>query len=244
MKNTDNRISRELTALREETGATVRQLASALGYSTGSGYQHFEDRYKKEVLPADKARALAGFYSANFNIDSQRLMGLADIEGTVITQRAVIGTITSGLPLKKNKGSKLVTPPDYLPNPNHLEVYQMGDTSMNLTEMKKGAIVFVRPIWHFHEDYGFETQHGGGSYYLYKTREGDAITLMIRQHHASPGKQAIAMPCSTDQSFQPETTSPAGACDTETGQPPAESDGIPYIYGIVEVAQTNYIAPR
>jgi len=80
MIRTENRISQELITLRSETGATVAQLAQVLGYSTRSGYQHLEERYKKETLPAEKSRKLAEFYYHTHNIPRDRLLALSDIE--------------------------------------------------------------------------------------------------------------------------------------------------------------------
>jgi hypothetical protein len=49
--------ARALKALRERAGISVRQAAKLVGRE-GGGYQHYEDKFKGQWLPADIVRAL------------------------------------------------------------------------------------------------------------------------------------------------------------------------------------------
>lgn len=51
-------VARALKRLREQAGISVRDMASAIQVSPGS-YQHYEDRFKKQHLPADFASSVA-----------------------------------------------------------------------------------------------------------------------------------------------------------------------------------------
>ena len=44
-------VRQKLKKIRESTSITIQQAADALGYSTASGYTHWEERYKGEHLP-------------------------------------------------------------------------------------------------------------------------------------------------------------------------------------------------
>src|SRR5260370_32254664 len=46
-------VSRQLKQLRQKAGLSLREVAQALGMEHGSSYQHYEDRYKKPLLPLD-----------------------------------------------------------------------------------------------------------------------------------------------------------------------------------------------
>lgn len=67
--------ARGLKALREEGGLSMRQAADALGMSL-TGYQHYEDRFKKPFLPVDLMRRVAGLL-AERGIEPARVLALA-----------------------------------------------------------------------------------------------------------------------------------------------------------------------
>jgi len=56
MANTDvSEVAKRLKRLREQAGISIREMTRL----TGKSYQHYEDRYKKDELPADLARVVA-----------------------------------------------------------------------------------------------------------------------------------------------------------------------------------------
>jgi transcriptional regulator with XRE-family HTH domain len=57
-------VSRQLKQLRQKAGLSIREVAQALGMDHGSSYQHYEDRYKKPLLPLDLVRRLAPIFGA------------------------------------------------------------------------------------------------------------------------------------------------------------------------------------
>ncbi|WP_374442504.1 S24 family peptidase [Stella sp.] len=67
--------ARGLKALREEAGLSMRQAADALGMSL-TGYQHYEDRFKKPYLPVDLMRRVAGMLAGR-GIAPARVLALA-----------------------------------------------------------------------------------------------------------------------------------------------------------------------
>jgi SOS-response transcriptional repressor LexA len=67
--------ARGLKALREEAGLSMRQAADTLGMSL-TGYQHYEDRFKKPFLPVDLMRRVAGML-AGCGIEPARALALA-----------------------------------------------------------------------------------------------------------------------------------------------------------------------
>lgn len=67
--------ARALKALREEAGLSMRQTADALGMSL-TGYQHYEDRYKKAFLPVELMRRAATVL-AGYGIAPGRVLALA-----------------------------------------------------------------------------------------------------------------------------------------------------------------------
>ena len=67
--------ARSLKSLREEAGLTMRQLADAIPMSATS-YQHYEDRYKKPLLPLPFALQVA-VALARHGIDPARVTALA-----------------------------------------------------------------------------------------------------------------------------------------------------------------------
>ncbi|BBK30571.1 peptidase S24-like protein [Stella humosa] len=70
-----SQAARGLKVLREEAGLSMRQTADALGMSL-TGYQHYEDRFKKPFLPVDLMRRVAGIL-AERGIAADRAMELA-----------------------------------------------------------------------------------------------------------------------------------------------------------------------
>lgn len=52
-------VAKRLKALRVRAGYSVRELAKAIGYSTGSKYHYYERLYKKAYLPAEFVELLA-----------------------------------------------------------------------------------------------------------------------------------------------------------------------------------------
>ncbi|BBK44039.1 hypothetical protein STVA_40590 [Allostella vacuolata] len=67
--------ARALKALREEAGLSMRQAADALGMSL-TGYQHYEDRFKKAFLPVELMRRMAAVLGGR-GIAPARAMALA-----------------------------------------------------------------------------------------------------------------------------------------------------------------------
>lgn len=51
--------SRQLKLLRQRAGLSIRDVAQQLGMEHGSSYQHYEDRFKKPLLPLDLVMKLA-----------------------------------------------------------------------------------------------------------------------------------------------------------------------------------------
>src|SRR5690349_13033260 len=56
-------VSRQLKQLRQKAGLSIREVAQALGMEHGSSYQHYEDRYKKPLLPLDLVRRLVPIFA-------------------------------------------------------------------------------------------------------------------------------------------------------------------------------------
>ncbi len=67
--------ARALKALREEAGLSMRQIADALAMSL-TGYQHYEDRYRKPFLPVELMRRVAAVL-AGHGIAPGRVLALA-----------------------------------------------------------------------------------------------------------------------------------------------------------------------
>ena len=53
-----SQAARSLKRLRQRAGLSVCQMSAALGFESGSAYQHYEDRYKKKFLPAELVHEL------------------------------------------------------------------------------------------------------------------------------------------------------------------------------------------
>ncbi|MDE2166516.1 MAG: transcriptional regulator [Alphaproteobacteria bacterium] len=68
--------SRKLKLLRQRAGLSIRQVAQALGMEYGSSYQHYEDRYKKPLLPLELVLKLVPIF-APAGIEAAELYALA-----------------------------------------------------------------------------------------------------------------------------------------------------------------------
>jgi hypothetical protein len=77
-------VSRQLKLLRRQAGLSIRDVAHALGMEHGSSYQHYEDRYKKPLLPLDLVRRLVPIF-AQGNVSARELFELAGV--TAIGER-------------------------------------------------------------------------------------------------------------------------------------------------------------
>jgi transcriptional regulator with XRE-family HTH domain len=74
-------ISRRLKQLRQRAGLSIREVAHALGMEHGSSYQHYEDRYRKPLLPLELAQRLAPIFGAK-GVDAAELYALAGVDGS------------------------------------------------------------------------------------------------------------------------------------------------------------------
>ena len=54
MSDTLSPASRKLKQLRQRAGLSIREVAHALGMENGSSYQHYEDRFRKPLLPTGR----------------------------------------------------------------------------------------------------------------------------------------------------------------------------------------------
>jgi len=73
--------SRKLKALRSRAGLSIRQVAQALGMEYGSSYQHYEDRFKKPLLPLELVLKLVPLFAPS-GIDPAELYALAGVDGS------------------------------------------------------------------------------------------------------------------------------------------------------------------
>lgn len=71
-----SRSAEKLKELRAVTGLSIREVAKHLGYSHGSGYQHFEDAYSKEFLPYDLVQKLIPVFTPR-GVEAIELLRLA-----------------------------------------------------------------------------------------------------------------------------------------------------------------------
>jgi phage repressor protein C with HTH and peptisase S24 domain len=74
-------VSRRLKQLRQRAGLSIREVAHALGMEHGSSYQHYEDRFRKPLLPLEMAQRLAPIFAAK-GIDEAELYALAGVDGS------------------------------------------------------------------------------------------------------------------------------------------------------------------
>ena len=73
--------SRRLKELRRQARLSIRQVAQALGMEHGSSYQHYEDRYKKPLLPLELIMKLVPIFEPA-GINPADLFALAGVDGT------------------------------------------------------------------------------------------------------------------------------------------------------------------
>ncbi len=150
-------ISEQLRNLRLNTHASVRELASALGYATGSGYQHLEDRFTREYLPQDKAQALAHFYQTKYQIDPTEILVLAGLHGNTKSQNAeqelmISGYVQAGSWCENNEipwpDRQKANLPEALRGEKGLIALEVRGDSMDMI-LPEGSTIFVRdPITH------------------------------------------------------------------------------------------------
>jgi AcrR family transcriptional regulator len=74
-------VSRQLKLLRQRAGLSIREVAQALGMEHGSSYQHYEDRFKKPLLPLDLVIRLVPIFEAG-GVEPGELYALAGVNAT------------------------------------------------------------------------------------------------------------------------------------------------------------------
>src|SRR5260221_4717471 len=74
-------VSRQLKLLRQRAGPPIREGARALGMEHGSSYQHYEDRFKKPLLPLDLVMKLVPIFAPG-GVDPGELYALAGVNAT------------------------------------------------------------------------------------------------------------------------------------------------------------------
>ncbi|HEY5209913.1 MAG TPA: LexA family transcriptional regulator [Stellaceae bacterium] len=74
-------VSRRLKEIRRRAGLSIREVAEALGMEHGSSYQHYEDRYRKALLPLDLTQKLVPIFS-QAGADPAELYALAGVDAS------------------------------------------------------------------------------------------------------------------------------------------------------------------
>jgi phage repressor protein C with HTH and peptisase S24 domain len=74
-------VSRRLKEIRRRAGLSIREVAESLGMEHGSSYQHYEDRYRKPLLPLDLMQKLVPIF-AKAGADPAELYALAGVDAT------------------------------------------------------------------------------------------------------------------------------------------------------------------
>jgi len=74
-------VARRLKQIRTRSGLSIRQVAESLGMEHGSSYQHYEDRFKKPLLPLDLILRLVPIFGPR-GIESADLFALAGVDGS------------------------------------------------------------------------------------------------------------------------------------------------------------------
>lgn len=94
MAETLSPASRKLKQLRQRAGLSIREVAHALGMENGSSYQHYEDRFRKPLLPLDLAQRLVPIFAAK-GIEAAELYALAGVDGGArsLPTKAAPGTL-------------------------------------------------------------------------------------------------------------------------------------------------------
>ena len=67
--------ARQLKALRERAGLSMREVAESLGWAL-TRYQHYEDRYRRRFLPIELMRHMAALF-AQKGVDPRAVLALA-----------------------------------------------------------------------------------------------------------------------------------------------------------------------
>jgi len=67
--------------LRQRSGLSIRQVAEALGMEHGSSYQHYEDRFKKPLMPLDLVLKLVPIFEPR-GVEAAELFALAGVDGS------------------------------------------------------------------------------------------------------------------------------------------------------------------
>src|SRR5579864_6314820 len=99
--------SRKLKQLRQRAGLSIRQVAQALGMEYGSSYQHYEDRFKKPLLPLELVLKLVPIF-APAGIDAGELYALAGVDAT---GERPVSTIATG-PAKSEAAGRILRIPE------------------------------------------------------------------------------------------------------------------------------------
>ena len=73
--------SRQLKLLRQRAGLSIREVAQQLGMEHGSSYQHYEDRFKKPLLPLELVMKLVPIFEAG-GVEPSELYALAGVNAT------------------------------------------------------------------------------------------------------------------------------------------------------------------
>src|ERR1700687_1473111 len=74
-------VARRLKQSRTRAGLSIRQVAEALGMEHGWSYQHYEDRFKKPLLPLDLILRLVPIFGPR-GVDPADLFALAGLDGS------------------------------------------------------------------------------------------------------------------------------------------------------------------
>ena len=84
MSDEPSQVAKDLKRLRKAGGVPVRRMAQLLGFNTAGSYQHYEDRFKKEVFPYDFAKRAAAILGRNgISPDELRVLFAGYEKGTV-----------------------------------------------------------------------------------------------------------------------------------------------------------------
>jgi phage repressor protein C with HTH and peptisase S24 domain len=97
--------SRKLKQLRQRAGLSIRQVAQALGMEYGSSYQHYEDRYKKPLLPLELVLKLVPIF-APAGVEAAELYALAGVDAT--GERPA----SAAAGMAKNEGGRILRIPE------------------------------------------------------------------------------------------------------------------------------------
>jgi phage repressor protein C with HTH and peptisase S24 domain len=88
-----SQVSRQLKLLRQRAGLSIREVAQALGMEHGSSYQHYEDRFKKPLLPLDLVMKLVPIFEGS-GVEAGELYALAGVNAA--GERPLVPTAARG----------------------------------------------------------------------------------------------------------------------------------------------------